>query len=163
MYKNAHLQNITLGPKQGMEEREELISQSWSWPGRRKEIAYLWFFKRDGFNYVGLKQTFPQIKVFPSGVITADPHTKLAVSTKESNPEIQNILLKDSSTYNKTTSNFKTRILIFFKALMWPTLSFNKRLWITFYYWPGLVERHLLGTVCLCPTTVYSYRYMPEL
>lgn len=91
MYKNAHLQNITPGPKLGMEEREELISHSWSWPRRRDKNDYLWFFNRDGLNYVGLKQTSPQIKAFSSGVISADPQTKLAPSTKESNPWIQNI------------------------------------------------------------------------
>lgn len=86
MYKNAHLQNITPGSKLGMEETEELVSQSWSWPGRREENGYMWFFYRDGFNYVGPKQTFPQIKAFSSGVTSADPRTKLGRVMKESNP-----------------------------------------------------------------------------
>lgn len=37
-------------------------------------LDYLWFFIRDGFNYVGLKQTVSQIKA-SSKVNSTDPHT----------------------------------------------------------------------------------------
>lgn len=81
MYKNAHLQNITPGAKLGMEQKGELISQSCGWPGRREENCYLWFFNRDDLNYVGR----PSPRSRPSGVTSADPHTKLAPFNKESN------------------------------------------------------------------------------
>lgn len=42
----------------------------------------MWFLNRDGLNYVGPKQTFPQIKAFSPEVTAADPHTKLGPSDK---------------------------------------------------------------------------------
>lgn len=47
MYKNAHLQNITPGPKVGMEVREDLISESWHWK-KTEESDYLGFFPFPG-------------------------------------------------------------------------------------------------------------------
>ena len=75
----------TPGPKLGTEETEEHILQSWSWPERREENSYLWFFIRDGLNYVRPKQSFPQIKAFSVGHLCW-PANQSGPVMKESKP-----------------------------------------------------------------------------
>lgn len=66
MYKNAHLQNITPGPKVGMEVREDLISQSWHWKKNRGERLFGFFPLPRGTILIASVQNRPCPKSRPS-------------------------------------------------------------------------------------------------
>lgn len=110
MYKNAHLQNITPGPKVGMEVREDLISQSWHWEKKQRR-AIIWVFSPSqghNLNCIRPKQTLPQIKAFFSGVTSFDAHTKLICQQQNQTSEYQT-LLGDTLTCEVARKNIKIR------------------------------------------------------
>lgn len=87
MYKNAHLQNITRGPERDTMEREERISKAGTEKRRRPEENRVVCGFSTGMVLIMWvqKQTSPQIKAAASGVTSADPRTKPAPFTADSN------------------------------------------------------------------------------
>lgn len=173
MYKNAHLQNIPPGPKLGMEETEELVSRSQSWPVRQEKNGYLWFFNGDGLKYVGPKQTFPQVKASSSrGHLRWPLHQVgqfyLRIKPLDTKLYIQRYF--NLWRYHKgLQKQDRTWIFIWLQAFMQPTLKlyFNKHQMnhkstsISDQDWGNLLWLRL-GAVHLCSTTQYCRGSVPQ-